>query len=126
MFDSRWKPWSTDVERLRRDRVGFVEEEHRLLLARAAEDGRDVLRRLAHPHRLELGVAHDQQPAAERVRDRLGADRLAGARRAGEVERQREPGRVALAEAPAIEDQIVAGDLDERLIERRAACRREG
>ena len=107
----------------RGDSVGLVEQQHRVLLARQAEDGRDVLRRLAHPHRLDFGVADDEQPAAERVRDRLGADRLAGPRRSREVEGERQAGGMAFAEAPAVEDQIVAGDVDERLIERAAGCR---
>ena len=59
------------------------------------------------------------------MRDRLGADRLAGARRPGEVERERQPGRVPLAEPPAIEDELVARDLRERLVERAARRRRE-
>jgi len=41
--------------------VGLVEEENGTLLRRVAEDGRDVLGRLTGPHRLHLGVAHDQQ-----------------------------------------------------------------
>jgi hypothetical protein len=45
----------------RGDRVRLVEEEHCVLLARQAEDGGDVLRRLPDPHRLELGVTHDEQ-----------------------------------------------------------------
>ncbi len=102
----------------RGDGVGLVEEQHGLLLPREPEDRRDVLRRLSHPHRLELGVADDQQPAAQRVRDRFGADGLAGSRRSGEVEGERETCRVPLAEPPAIEDEIVARDLRQRLVER--------
>jgi hypothetical protein len=59
------------------------------------------------------------------VRDGLGADRLAGAGRPGEVERQREPGGMPFAEPPAAEDEVVARHLDERLIERAARRRRQ-
>jgi len=56
------------------DGVSFIEEQHGALLPRQPEDGRDVFGRFSHPHRLELGVADDQQPPPERVRDRFGAD----------------------------------------------------
>jgi hypothetical protein len=91
-------------------------------LAREAEHGGHVLRRLAHPHRLDLGVADDHQRAPEGVRHRFGADRLAGAGGPREVERERETGGVPLAQAPAVEDQLVARHLSQRLVER-AACR---
>ena len=68
--------------------------------------------------RLHFGVAHDQQPTSERVRDGLGADRLPRPRRSGEVEGERETGRMPLAETPAIEDQVMTGDVDQRLVER--------
>jgi hypothetical protein len=71
------------------DGVGLVEEEDGVLLLGQPEHGGHVLGRLAEPHRLELGVADQQQPLAERVGDGLGADRLTGARRAGEVEGER-------------------------------------
>ena len=125
MFDFAMEALIDRRRASRGDRVRLVEQQHGLLLAGAAEHGGDVLRRFAHPHRFELGVADDQQAAAERVRDRFGADRLAGSRWAREVERQREPGRVTLTETPAIEDQVVARHLDERLIERAARRRRK-
>jgi hypothetical protein len=109
----------------RGDGVGLVEEEHRAFVRRGAEDGGHVLRRLARPHALDLGVVHHQQALAERVRDGLGADRLPGPRRAGEVEREAEPRGVALAEPPAVEDQRVAAHLRERHLERGARGRRQ-
>src|SRR5262249_54839724 len=57
--------------------------------------------------------------------NRFGADRLAGAGRPDEVERQRQAGGVALAEAPAIEDEVVLGDLRHRRLERLPRCRRQ-
>jgi hypothetical protein len=102
----------------RRDRVGFVEQQHGVFFASQAEHRGDVLRGLADPHRFQFRVAHDQQTPAEHMRDRFGADGLAGAGRAREDERERHPGRVPLAEAPAIENQIVIGDLHQRLIQR--------
>ena len=94
-------------------------------LARQPEYRRDVFRRLSHPHRFELGVSDDQQAPSERVRDRFGADGLAGARRSREVERERQSGRVALAQPPSIEDEIVTGDLGERLVQRASRRRRQ-
>ena len=55
----------------------------------------------------------------------FGADRLARAWRAGEVERKREPGGMALAEPPAVEDEIVLRDLRQRRVERAPRCRRQ-
>ena len=125
VFDSRWKPMIDRVERREAIASASSNSSTALLVARGAEDGGDVLRRLAHPQRFELGIADDQQPPAERVRDRFGADRLAGARRAGEVEREREPGRMPLAEAPAVEDEIVLRHLRQRDVERAARRRRQ-
>src|SRR5262249_46036472 len=67
-----------------------------------------------------LRVAHEQQPAAERVSDGLGANRLAGAWRAGEVEREGVAARVAFAKPPAVEDKRVMRDLREGRVERAA------
>ena len=36
----------------------------------------------------------------------------------GEIEGERQPGRVSLAQPPAIENQVVIRDLRERLVER--------
>ena len=64
------------------------------LVARRTKNGGNVLQRLAHPHRLEFGIADEQQPAAERVRDGFSADRLACARRTSKVEGERQPGGI--------------------------------
>src|SRR5687767_2984112 len=61
----------------------------------------------------------------ERVRDGLCTDRLARSGRSGEVESEGETRRVALAETPAIEDQVMAGDVDQRLVKRLPRCRGE-
>ena len=118
VFDSRWKPWSIEVER--RDAMASASSKKSTACScRASLEHRgDILRRFAHPHRFELGITHDQQPAPERVRDGLGADRLAGAGRSGEIEGEREAGRVPFGQAPPIEDQVVAGHLRQRLIQR--------
>ena len=108
----------------RGDSVRLVEQHNRVFFAGETEHGRHVLRRCPHPHRLHFGVADDEQPASERVRDRLGADRLARPARSREVEGERQAGRMAFAQAPAVEDQVVAGDVGQRLIER--AARRRG
>jgi hypothetical protein len=92
--------------------------QHGAVVARHAEDGGNVLRRLAHPQRFELGIADEQEPAAERVRDGFGADRLAGSRRACEIEGEGEPGGMPLAEAPAIEDEIMLRHLRQGGVER--------
>src|SRR5262245_45199565 len=60
---------------------------------------------------------------AERVRDGLCTDRLARPGRAGEVESEREARGMALAETPAIEDQVMARDVDQRLVKRLPRCR---
>jgi hypothetical protein len=57
------------------------------LLDRRAKGGNYVLWRLADPHRLGLGVIHNEKLHAERMRDGLGADRLSGSRRPSEVKR---------------------------------------
>ena len=49
----------------------------------------------------------------EGVRDSFGADRLTGARRAGEIERDRQASGMALGKAPPVEDQIVLRHLRE-------------
>lgn len=98
--------------------VGFVEQQHGLLVPRRAENGGNVLRGLAHPHRFELGIADEQQAAAERVRDGFGADRLTSARRASKVEGKCEPGGMPLAEAPTVEDEIVLRHLRQGGVER--------
>src|SRR5688572_20983631 len=52
------------------------------------------------------------------MRDGFGADRLACAWGAGEIEGERETGWMPLAETPAVEDQIMLGHLCQRRIER--------
>jgi hypothetical protein len=49
--------------------------------------------------------------------NRFGADALAGAGRPGEVEREPLPRRIALAEPPLAEDQVVLPHLRQRLVE---------
>ena len=51
------------------------------------------------------------------MRDCLGVDRLTGARRPGKAEGKGKAGRMALPETPLTKDQIVAGDLRQRLIQ---------
>jgi len=106
-----------------RDGIGFVEEQHRVLLPRQAEDGGDVLGRLSRPHRLHFSVANDQQLLAEGMGDGLGADRFSRPGGSGEVERDAEPGRVPLTQAPAFEDQPVTPHLRQRLIQGAASRR---
>src|SRR5688572_3361140 len=50
--------------------------------------------------------------------DRFRADRLARPRGTGEVERQRQSGRVALTKAPPIEDEVMPRHVHQRLIQR--------
>jgi hypothetical protein len=52
------------------------------------------------------------------VRDGFGANRLTGARRTSEVESERETRGMPLAEAPAIEDEIVLRYLRKGGVER--------
>ena len=100
------------------DRVGLVEEEHRVLPLGRPEHRRHVLGGLAHPARLELGIAHHQQPPIEGVRQRLGADGLPRSRRAGEVERQAQAGVVPLGETPLTENEIVLSHQGEGVVQR--------
>ena len=109
----------------RRDGVGFVEQQHRVPIAGEAKHAHTFLGRRAHPHGLDFGVADDQKPPAERVGDCFGADGLPGARRAGEVEGERQSARMPLPQPPPAEDQVVAGDLGERLVDRSSCRRRE-
>ena len=101
----------------RGDRVGFVEEEDGLLLASGTEDGGHVLRGFAHPHRFQLGIAHNQELTAERPCDGLGADGLARARRPSEIEGKTKPGGVAFPQAPVFEYQLMLGNLGQRNFE---------
>ena len=55
----------------------------------------------------------------------FGADCLPGAWRTGEVEGECEPGRMALAEPPAVEDEIVLRHLRQRRVERASRRRRQ-
>src|SRR3954470_17084392 len=57
--------------------------------------------------------------------DRFGADRLAGSRRAGEVERERKARGVTLAKAPPVEDEIVLSYLGERGVQCAPGRRRQ-
>ncbi len=100
------------------DRIRLIEEQDRILPLGRAEDGLHVLGRLTDPARFELGVAHDQQPLVQRVREGLGTDRLARAGRTGEVECQSESGRMPLGQPPLMEDQIVLPNQRQRVIER--------
>ena len=59
------------------------------------------------------------------MRDGFGADRLASARRTSKVEGEREPGGMPLAEAPAVEDEIVLCHLRQGGIERAPGRRRQ-
>ena len=63
----------------------FIEEQDGILFNGRAKSGDDVFRRFADPHRLRLGIIDHEELPAERVGDRLGADRLAGSRRPGKV-----------------------------------------
>ena len=54
----------------------------------------------------------------ERVRQRLGADGLAGAGRSGEVEGQAQAAGVPLGQAPLVEDQVVLPHQRQGVIER--------
>ena len=107
------------------DGVGLVEEEDRVLPLGGPEHRGHVLGRLPHPAGLQLGVAHHQQLLVQRVRERLGADGLAGAGRSGEVERQAQPGGVTLGQAPLVEDQVVLPHQRERVVERPEGRRRQ-
>ena len=116
VFASRRKPGSTEEER----RVAIASASSnsiRHVLPREPEHRRHVLRRLAHPERFHFRVAHDEQAAAKRVGQGLGADRLPGARRPGEVEGECQTGRVPLTETPAIENQVMARHVDQRLVQ---------
>ena len=101
-----------------RDGVGLVEEEHGVLPLGGAEHRGHVLGGLPHPPRFQLGVPDHQQLPMKRVGQRFGADGLAGARRAGEVERQAEPRRVPLGEPPLSEDEIVLPHERQRVVQR--------
>ena len=59
---------------------------------------------------------------AERVRQRFRTDRLARSRRAGEIESQRESGRMPLTKSPAIKDEVVLSDLRQRSIQCALRC----
>jgi hypothetical protein len=107
------------------DRVGLVEEEDRVLALRRAEHVGHVLGGLAHPARLQLGVAHHEQALVQRVRQRFGADGLASTGRPREVEGQAEPGRVPLGQTPLMEDEVVLPDQSERVVEGAERRRRE-
>ena len=59
------------------------------------------------------------------MRNRLGANRFAGARKAGEVESESQSGGVPLAKAPAREDERVIANLRKRLVKRAPGGGRE-
>jgi hypothetical protein len=62
-------------------------------------------------------IADDEQPRAKGVRNRLRADRLAGAGQPGEIERERETGGMSFAKTPAVEHEVVLRHVHERLLE---------
>jgi hypothetical protein len=99
------------------DGVGFVEEKHRILARRCPEDRGDVLRRLSDPARLQLGVANDQEPLIQGIRERLGTDRLAGARRSGEMEGQPQSAGMPFSQAPLLEDEVVFAHQREGMVQ---------
>ncbi len=87
----------------RKQRVGLVEEQHRVADARLLEDRADVLLGLADPLRDDLRDVDPVERAVELAGDDLGAQRLAGTGRAVEEHRDALAGHQLLAEAPAVE-----------------------
>ena len=80
--------WQNGASRAaRRDGIGFVKKEHCVLLDRRAKYRDYVFRCLAKPHRLCLGIIDNQKLNAERMRNRLGAERLSSSRRPRKVKR---------------------------------------
>ena len=90
------------------------------------ENLRNVFGRFPHPHGFKLGVADDEKPAAKRVRDCLGADGFAGTRWPGKIEGKSETAGMPFSKTPALEDQIVLGNLCQRSIEGPGGSREAG
>src|SRR4029453_10669389 len=86
----------------RRDRICLVEQQDGVFLAGETEGRDDVFRCLAHPHRLHFALADDEEPAAERMGDRLRADRFAGPWGTSEIEGERQARRMSLAQTPSV------------------------
>ena len=107
------------------ERVGLVEEAAPPGALRGVEDLREVLLRLADPLRDDARDVHDEEVDAERVREDLGGQRLAGAGRAGEQHADAARAGASLEEAPVVEDDALMPEAVERLVELQRAGRAE-